>query len=594
MKLKMKKTIMAFVASLAAASLMLGGCTEEKAGAPEVDEGVVFEFSMHKVYEMDIDAIDEIAAVKITLVRDGERIELPTMNVSGSAEFVQTEPCPLSPGEYRFVNYKAYAADASFMFEVDVDQENTFSVAAGEITHFPIPVSVKIVNYPTNYLKNIFSGFCQEVWGDDETLWPWDFEEDIADWDFVEFEYDDYGNPTALVGLTFCGTHTILHEDGSVETEQTPFLSMTRIPDCINRIETLYHLTITDLPNLKELPSGLDKLRYLDAVLIQNTGVEQLPEDMFGADEIFSLIVTDSPLKEFPAGVSQLSKLNNLVIRNTDITSINASLGGLAELAYVDFSHNAGLASINDDIFAGSSSLNFLSLAGDTALSSFPSSAADVQIESFGLDLSGCGLSSLPENVLHPGITSLYLDDNSFTSVIPLDGFSRIETLTMNGNPISGRQSVSSSTLQMLELSRCSLSEMPDVSGCQELRVLELNENSFTSIPSIDFASSNRKMRRLSLSGNTSLVSLPDAGDFTLYMDNGKVADFAALYLDDCPALTWTVPAAWNPVDLPETLDPESLSPDVDGAATKADVDDAFTYEGRVGVSRRGSPGVTF
>ena len=88
MKLKMKKTIMAFVASLAAASLMLGGCTEEKAGAPEVDEGVVFEFSMHKVYEMDIDAIDEIAAVKITLVRDGERIELPTMNVSGSAEFL--------------------------------------------------------------------------------------------------------------------------------------------------------------------------------------------------------------------------------------------------------------------------------------------------------------------------------------------------------------------------------------------------------------------------------------------------------------------------------------------------------------------------
>ena len=217
-----------------------------------------------------------------------------------------------------------------------------------------------------------------------------------------------------------------------------------------------------------------------------------------------------------------------------------------------------------------------------------------MQIESFGLDLSGCGLSSLPENVLHPGITSLYLDDNSFTSVIPLDGFSRIETLTMNGNPISGRQSVSSSTLQMLELSRCSLSEMPDVSGCQELRVLEMNENSFTSIPSIDFASSNRKMRRLSLSGNTSLVSLPDAGNFTLYMDNGKVADFAALYLDDCPALTWTVPAAWNPVDLPETLDPESLSPDVDGAATKADVDDAFTYEGRVGVSRRGSPGVTF
>ena len=131
MKLKMKKTIMAFVASLAAASLMLGGCTEEKAGAPEVDEGVVFEFSMHKVYEMDIDAIDEIAAVKITLVRDGERIELPTMNVSGSAEFVQTEPCPLSPGEYRFVNYKAYAADASFMFEVDVDQESDLAAKYG-------------------------------------------------------------------------------------------------------------------------------------------------------------------------------------------------------------------------------------------------------------------------------------------------------------------------------------------------------------------------------------------------------------------------------------------------------------------------------
>lgn len=589
----MKKTIMAFVSSLAAAAFMLGGCTEEKISSPEVNEGVVFEFSMHKVYEMNIDAMDEIAAVKVTLVKDGEKIELPSMNVSGNAELVQTEPCHLEPGEYRLVNYKAYAADASFLFEADVDEENIFSVTAGEITHFPIPVSVKILNFPDNYLKNIFSGFCQEVWGDDESLWPWDFDDDIANWDYVEFEYDDYGNPTALVGLTFCGTHTILHEDGTVETEETPFLTMTKIPDCINRIETLYHITVTDLPGLKELPAGLDKLRYLDAILLQNTGVEYLPQELFDAGEVFSIIVTDSPLKELSPDISKLEKLNNLVIRNTDITTIDVSLGALPELAYVDFSNNASLTSINDDIFSGSSSLNYLSLAADPSLASVPSSVKDVNIDSFGLDLSGNGLTSLPENACHPGMTSLYLQDNALTSVPDLSGFTKIETLMMDGNPLSGSPAVSSGSLVMLGLSRCGLTQMPDVGGCPELSVLELNENAFTGISSIDFATSNVKMRRLSLSGNTSLAYMPSPENFRLATgSDGRVSSFAALYLDSCPQLQWTVPASWDPYDLPEPWYSEDDAPAQAEVSTKADIPDA--YAGRVGIYRKGSSGVSF
>lgn len=596
----MKNTIIALALSLTAAVVAFSGCTKEGEGPDaEVTEGVVFEFSMHKVYELNLDSIDEIAAVKITLVKDGEKIVLPTMTVSGDAEFVQTEPYALEPGEYRMTNYKAYADDASFIFEADVDDDNVFVVSADEITHFPIPIAVKILNFPTNYLKNIFSGFCQEVWGDDESLWPWDFDDDIANWDYLEFEYDDYGNPTALVGLTFVGSYTVLNEDQTVEIrKETPFLTMTKIPDCINRIETLSNITILDLPNLKELPKDIYRLRYFDGLIIQNAGIEHFPEGFFETEEMATLVITDTPLKELPKDVENFEKLTSLVIRNTDITSIDINMSKLPVLGHVDFSHNESLTSINDNIFEGSA-VNNLTLAGDAALASIPSSIAS-STTLRGLDLSGCGLTSFPDAAKNKYLMSLYLDDNGLTSVIPLDGFPQIETLTMNGNPLSGTPSVSSSTLKMLELSGCGLTAMPDVSKCPELGILYLNDNAYTSISEIDFATSNQKLKMLSLAGNAGLVSLPSEASFKIKMaEDGSVETFSALNLNDCPALKWTVPASWKPYDLPKLWDQDNPEyakvGEEDAASTKAAFDPAeWNWKGRVGIWRYGSSGVTF
>ncbi len=565
------------------------GCSKEETEGPAtVDQGVVFEFSRHKVYQNAIEEMDDIAAVKITLRKNGEKIVLPTIRVSGNADIVTSEPYALDPGEYEIVSYEAYAANASLLLQVDVLENNTFEVRADELTHMPVPLNVKIVYYPSNYLMNIFKGFCIEVWGDNPELWPWDMNANIADWDYLEFEEDDYGNKLALIGLNFSGSLPVYDENGIlVEMKPSPFLEMDHLPECINRIVTLSQITLINLPNLKSLPEGIPELRYLEHMLISNCGsLESLPEDLGDCPLLSELTIVDTPVKALPESFGRLSKMYSLTLNNTQIGSLGFKLADMPSLAKLDLGYNP-ITELPDDFFAGNTVLREARLDG-LHLAQFPSSIKE-NPSLTTLMLRDCGLTEIPQAVCEAQMVGLSLDDNAFTSLPAgqLAQMPRLEQLMASGNPLGSAPAIAHDKLIHIDLSRCGLTQMPDVSGCPELLSLQLDENAFTTISAIDF-SANTKLSKLSMAGCQSLVSLPD--DFGFAADeSGKPAAFSALFVQECPQLKWTTPASWGPIEEIKRLADGNLPATV-GTQTRAEIP-TFDY---VRVCRIGSPGVTF
>lgn len=581
------RTISVLAVSLLA--LLLSGCSkEETAGPAEVQQGVVFEFSRHKVYQNAIDAMDDIAAVKITLRKDGEKILLPTIRVAGNEDLVTSEPYALEAGQYEIVSYEAYAENASLLLQVDVLENNTFEVRENEVTHMPVPLTVKIVYYPSNYLMNIFKGFCLEVWGDNPERWPWDMNENIADWDYLEFEEDDYGNKLALIGLNFSGSRPVYDENGIlVKTEPSPFLEMDHIPECINRIVTLSQITLIDLPNLKSLPEGIPELRYLEHMLISNcSSLESLPDDLGDCPLLSEVTIVDTPLKTLPESFSRLSQMYSLTLRNTALSSVGFKLSDMPSLVKLDLSYNA-ITELPDDFFAGSTALREVRLDG-MHLTQYPSSISSSETLTT-LMLRDCGLTEIPEPVRRAAMVGLSLDDNALTEIpaAHLATMPRLEQLMASGNPLSGTPTIAHEGLIHIDLSRCGLTAMPDVSGCPALLSLQLDDNDFTTIPTIDF-SSNPLLSKLSMAGCGELTSLPS--DFGFAADaEGHPTAFSALFVQDCPQLQWTTPASWGAIEEIKRLLDDIFLQDAD-AESRAEIP-TFDY---IRVCRIGSPGVQF
>ena len=133
----------------------------------------------------------------------------------------------------------------------------------------------------------------------------------------------------------------------------------------------------------------------------------------------------------------------------------------------------------------------------------------------------------------------------------------------------------------------CEKEAMPDVSSCPELLSLQLDENDFTSLSTIDF-SANTKLSKLSMAGCDKLTSLP--GDFGFASNaDGKPTAFSALFVQECPQLQWTTPVSWGPIEEIKRLAVSSLSSDAD-VQSRAEIP-TFDY---VRVCRLGSPGVKF
>lgn len=546
--------------------ILMTACNDDDENLPGLAEGegeVIFQFVKNNAF--DISKMEDIATIKVTVEKEGTRIVLPSLKISGEKDSLYSEPARLQKGQYKVVSYQVFAANASLLGEIEPEDDTFITVEAGAQVYCYFPVNIKVI-YINNTIKNVLLGICREVFGEDKSKWPWNEDvEDIAKWPNLEFQInEDTGEIMYLTDIIFdekfapmkkvpSGLATLATVEGLVFKN----LDLEELPDDLEMMN-IHSLTLINT-KLKKFPSKLSR-SSLASIVIINSELTELPAALGELSETMAVLqISGSHLTTFPAEIGKLKKLRDLRITDSELTTLPDAFGELDHISHLDFSHNP-------------------------ALSSLPASISQMQ-DLRGLVLEGCGFSAVPEVVKQCTLLrNLWMGDNKLESVDAADfsAFTQLEGLYLSGNRFSASPVLNCPTLLELALNDCGLSTFPDVSGLPELRFIQCEKNGLTTLPSACFAG-NPKLVRFSLADNLSLASLP--ADLGIAVNaEGKPLYLLKVDVRNCPALQWTVPGNWCCLEVLSAEDIKEYDPYYNGGN--------YIIR-RVIVDRKGSAGVS-
>lgn len=528
--------------------------TEGTVAAP-VKQGFIISMERITLYT-EIGKLSDIKTIKAVLKKGEELIELPSLAVNGSDDSISTEPCALEVGSYELVSYKAYNARAMQIYETEVDQDNKFEVKASEITILRMPLRIKLV-MDQNILKSILIGICREVIGDDKSQWPWVVEDDLTEWKYLEWEYDNTNTyPIYPTGITFSGRY---------------FSKMTKLPDAVAGLSSFHSMVLDSLPNLTaltetvadlrcntftifdcpklvEFPKVLCKLKTLNSLTINRCGITSVPDEIGDLDELRGLEFVGNAITQVSPKATKSRYLHSLNISDNPITTLELEVPTNSDLMVINVSN--------------------------TKLSALPGSLLSASKLSSVL-AQGCAFTEIPKVVCdHSNISGAHFADNKISSV-KADAFALnvgLTILDLGGNPLTGAVELAIPSLEGLSLNNTSLTTMPKIVGLPNLRMLDLKDNKIVSVPENYFAAAT-KVGTLILDGNSTLTSLPSVWGFAL--SNNIPVSFRNLSLNGCSALTYQIPASWCCIDTEQ-------------------VGGEFLIYDKVVVYNQGAPGVTW
>lgn len=516
------------------------GCSEddEVATLAEGQGEVTFKFVRNKVFT--ISTLEDMARLKVTLEKDGKKIDLKTVDLTGNEDELTSEVLALEEGTYQVVKYVAYDNKGAQIQEAYVDDENSVTVKHGEMATFYFPISIRFV-YVNNQLRNQLFGLCEQVLGTDSTKWPktWRVEnEDLLTWENLEFEVDDYGNISYLATIIF---------------DNKAFPGMKKLPGLISTFSTLEGIQILDIPEFEELPENLDK-STLYAILIMNTGFKDFPKNFEKMKNLRSLTVVNSQLTELPARLGELPELRDLEISGNSISEFPAALAEKLQKVVSLRMNDTKLTTLPSNMFSMKMVSTF-DFRNNPNLNSMPESRGE-GVRMGGLLLDNCGFTSIPK-IAKGRLHTLTLANNKITSVTEseLNALSgELATLILDGNKINAFPKMNSESLMELKLNNCGLSTIPNLSALPNLRSLALAKNNITAIGDGVF-SKNPYLSILDFSDNAGLTSFSENTGIYLREQEDVIGESVknvskpfylhCVNVDNCPALNWQVPATW-------------------------------------------------
>ena len=537
------------------ATIFVGCSDDDNNGVTPLPEGqgeVTFKFVRNKVYT--ISTLEDMARLKVTLEKDGQKVTLPTIDLIGDIDSLTSSAVRLENGDYKVVKYTAYNNKGVQVQEAYLDDNNTLSVEHGVMQTFYFPVSIRFV-YINNEIRNMLFGVCAEALGNDSTKWPksWRVEnEDLLTWENLEFEVDDYGEISYLACIIF---------DGKT------FPGMKKLPATVSLFPTLEGIQIMDIPEFEELPDNMDK-SPLYSIMIMNTGFKAFPKNFEKMKNLRSLSVINSKLTELPIRLSELPEVRDVEISGNEIAEFPKELAEKWQKVVSLRMNDTKLTSLPENIF-GMKKVSTFDFCDNQGLSNLPKYRGDNTYMG-GLFLDNCSFTSIPE-IANTRMRTLSLANNKITSVSQevVNGLSdQLLTLILDDNKINSFPQMASSSLIELSLDNCGLTAIPDLSKLPELCVLSLNSNQILEVKDGTFTNCT-KFAILDLSKNTELRTFSNHAGFTVidqtvkYRNKKLVGDKVVEYgdeqtqniakpyylncvnVDDCPNLTWEVPETW-------------------------------------------------
>lgn len=119
------------------ATIFVGCSDDDNDGVTPLPEGqgeVTFKFVRNKVYT--ISTLEDMARLKVTLEKDGQKVTLPTIDLIGDIDSLTSSAVRLENGDYKVVKYTAYNNKGVQVQEAYLDDNNTLSVEHGVMQTF--------------------------------------------------------------------------------------------------------------------------------------------------------------------------------------------------------------------------------------------------------------------------------------------------------------------------------------------------------------------------------------------------------------------------------------------------------------------------
>ncbi|MGL5786984.1 MAG: leucine-rich repeat domain-containing protein, partial [Bacteroidales bacterium] len=383
--------------------------------------------------------LQDIASVKITLEKDGERIVLPSLAMTGTSDSLSTATVFVNAGAYRLVSYKAFDNAANLISNCEPDKNNTFVVEASVTTDFVMPINVKTILAPNNLRSSLYA-ICTEAFGSDSTLWPstWNANTEWVKWEGLEFELDEYDNPMYLVALTL----------------DKNFAPMKKLASSIVNIPTLENLIICDNA-LEELPENFG-VSKIGGLMIRNTNLKALPESMRKMD-LKSVFLENNALTSFPEVICVQPDMRMLDIINENITEIPASIGNLDQITWLRISGTqiTALPDVFDQLFR----ISTLDISNNKNLAVLPATLKMVNYGNQSSYMRGvyagrCAFTSFPDALISPKYRQIDLSGNPITSINKedIESMTNLDCLQLNDMNLSSFPKLDKENMRMLSL----------------------------------------------------------------------------------------------------------------------------------------------
>ena len=341
---------------------------------------------------------------------------------------------------------------------------------------------------------------------------------------FIRITADNY---ETLMNESF-GEKTSVVIRGQFKFPEQKFLEILR--KC--NPEKLKGLEITQHKLTEQSWEIIKTFKKLDYLRLWRTGIEKVPEFVTSFDLLETLDVGNNEnLKELPSGMEKLKLLKKLEAFSCNLQSVPSGIGKCKNLRLLNLSQNPELPKIPDEI-TELKNLRWLYVSG-CGLKKLPSDIGKLKnleklfiggnpLESldeicdlenlFELDISGCCLKDLPQNITKlKKLKRLNMDKNEFSGVPKqlweLNGLAYLDIGDGNLKTLP-KEIGKLNQIGTIYLGRNQLESLPDeFSELKNLENLYLNDNKLKTLPLSLLKMTN--LRELSLDGNQ-LSELPN------------------------------------------------------------------------------------